>query len=100
MGNWPAREQWEIADSFPTRCVFRRLPQVQLLEEIIPLVVDHDERGEVLDLDPPDRLHPKLGILHHFDLLDAVLRKVRCGAADGGEVEAAVLLAGLADLTR
>ncbi len=28
------------------------------------LVVDHHERGEVLDLDLPDRLHSQLGVLH------------------------------------
>src|SRR5690348_7312007 len=48
--------------------------EVQLLEEVIALVVDDDEGGEVLDLDLPDRLHAELGIFLHLDLLDAVLR--------------------------
>src|SRR5262244_1131567 len=32
-------------------------------EEVVALVVDDDERGEVLHLDPPDRLHAQLGVL-------------------------------------
>ena len=42
-------------------------------EEVVALVVDDDEGGEVLDLDPPDRLHAELGVLEHLDLADAVL---------------------------
>src|SRR6516165_1335288 len=34
-----------------------RLPQIQRLEEVIPLVVDDDECREVLHLDAPDCLH-------------------------------------------
>src|SRR5689334_9946505 len=41
-------------------------------EEVVALVVDHDERREVDDLDPPDRLHAQLGVLQHLDLADAV----------------------------
>src|SRR5690606_32769785 len=32
----------------------------QVGEEVVALVVGDDERGEVLDLDPPDRLHAEL----------------------------------------
>src|SRR5690606_20259545 len=32
-----------------------------LFEEVVALVVDHHEGGEVLDLDLPDRLHAELG---------------------------------------
>src|SRR3954464_912020 len=67
-------------------------------EEVVALVVDHDEGGEVLDLDLPDRLHPELGILQHLDRLDAVLGEPGGGAADRPEVEAAVLVARLGDL--
>jgi NADPH:quinone reductase len=76
------------------------LTQIQLLEEIVPLVVDDDEGREILDLDAPDRLHAKLGIFDDRDLLDAMLGKVCGGAADGGEIEAAVFLAGVAHLRR
>src|SRR3954454_1943399 len=74
--------------------------QVQLAEEVVALVVDDDEGGEVLDLDLPDRLHAELGVLDDLDLADAVLREARRGAADRAEIEAAVLLAGLAHLFR
>src|SRR4030081_534189 len=76
------------------------LPQVQFLEEIIALVVDDDEGRKVLDLDAPDRFHAELGIFHHPDLLDAVFGEVCCRAADRAEIEAAVLLAGLAHRDR
>src|SRR3979409_662591 len=74
--------------------------QIQFLEEIVALVVDHDEGGEILHLDAPDRLHAELGIFHRLDLLDAVLGQVGGGPADRGEIESAVLLAGLAHLRR
>ena len=35
-------------------------------EEVVALVVDDDERREVLDLDLPDRLHAELGVLEHL----------------------------------
>src|SRR3954468_13085383 len=54
--------------------------QIQLLEEVVALVVDDDERRKVDDLDAPDRFHAELGIFEHLDLLDAVLGKVSRGA--------------------
>src|SRR3546814_19023174 len=42
------------------------------VDEVVALVVDDDEGGEVLDLDLPDRLHPQLGVLDHPALADAV----------------------------
>src|SRR6478735_4320304 len=76
------------------------LPQIQFLEEVVALVVDDAEGREILDLDAPDRLHAEFGIFHHLDLLDAVLGKVRRRTADRAEIEAAVLLAGLAHRDR
>src|SRR6476469_6974735 len=76
------------------------LPQVQLFEEIIALVVDDDEGRKILDLDAPDRFHAEFGILHNLDLLDAVLGEVRRSTTDRAEIEAAVLLAGLAHRDR
>ena len=35
---------------------------LQPLEEVVPLVVDQNEGREALDLDPPDGLHPELGM--------------------------------------
>src|SRR5690348_1516046 len=72
--------------------------QVEFLEEIVALVIDDDEGGEVLDLDAPDRLHTKLWIFHHFDLLDAVLGQIGRRSTNRGEIEAAMLLAGFAYL--
>src|SRR6185312_5839841 len=51
---------------------------------------------EVDDLDAPDRFHAELGIFDDLDLLDAVLGEVRRRTADRTEIEAAMLLAGLA----
>src|SRR6202042_2423462 len=82
----PGRRVWEQLPS----------PQIQLLEEIIALVVDDDEGREIHHLDAPDRFHAEFGIFHYLDLLDAVLGEVRRGTADRAEIEAAVLLAGLA----
>src|ERR1700710_1842135 len=75
-------------------------PKIQFLEEIIALVVDDDEGWKILDLDAPDRFHAELGIFHHLDLLDAVLGEICRGTADRAEIEAAVLLAGLAHRDR
>src|SRR5690606_7044315 len=67
-------------------------------EEVVALVVDDDERGEVLDLDLPHRFHAELGVLQHLDARDAVLREPGRGTTDRAEVEAAVLLARLGNL--
>src|SRR5581483_2320345 len=75
-------------------------PQIQVLEEVVALVVDDDEGGEIDHFNPPDRLHAELGIFQNLDLLDAVLGQVRRRAADGAEIEAAVSLAGLAHRRR
>src|SRR3954447_21154430 len=45
----------------------------RILEEVVALVVNDDERREVLDLDLPDGLHAELLVLDDLDLLDAVL---------------------------
>ena len=66
---------------------------LQLFEEVVALVVNEDECGEVLHLNLPNRLHTKFGIFHALDGLDVVLGEDGSGAADGTEVEAAVLFA-------
>src|ERR1044072_8043826 len=66
-------------------------------EEVVALVVDHDERREVLDLDLPDGLPAELGVLDDLLALAAVVGRGGGGAADRAEVEAAVLVAGLRD---
>ena len=67
----------------------------QVAVEVVAFVVDHDEGGEVFDLDTPDGLHAVFLVLLYFDLLDAVVRKARGRTADRAEVESAVLLAGV-----
>jgi hypothetical protein len=49
------------------------LSEIKFLEEIIALVVDHDESGEVFDLDSPDRFHTEFGIFDDLNSLDAIL---------------------------
>src|SRR5271156_389934 len=75
----------------------RSLPQIQVLEKVVALVVDDDEGGEIDHFDTPDRFHAELGIFDALDFLDAMLGEVCRRPADRGEIEAAVLLAGLAD---
>ena len=74
-----------------------RLPWFQGLEEIITLVINEDECGEVLDLNLPYSLHAQLGILHALDAPDAALGEDSGHAADGAEVETSVLEAGVGD---
>src|SRR3990172_11990463 len=72
----------------------------QLGEEVVPLVVDDDERREVLDVDTKDRLHPQLLVFDDFDLLYGLEREDRRRPSDRAEVEPAVLLAGVRHLAR
>ena len=60
-----------------------------LCEEVVALVVDDDEGGEVLDLDLPDRLHAQLGVLEHLDLGGAASAPPVRGGASGGGARAA-----------
>ena len=53
-----------------------------LLEEVVALVVDEDEGGEVLYLNLVDGLHTQLGIFEELDALDAVHGQDGCGTAD------------------
>ena len=57
------------------------LAGLQLLEEIIALVINEDECGEVLNLNLPDGFHAKLGIL------DA-LERLAVGLAQGNRSQA------------
>src|ERR1700691_5194048 len=42
-------------------------PAGGLGEEVVALVVDDDESGEVLDLDLPHRLHAEFGVFEHVN---------------------------------
>ena len=59
-----------------------RADGLYLLEEVVALVIYKDECGEVLNLDFPDSLHSKLGVLYALDALDVVLCEDGCGTTD------------------
>ena len=71
---------------------------LELLEEVVTLIVNNDEGGEVLDVDLPHGLHTELLHIKDLDLLDGVLREDSRGATNGAQVEALVLLASFGDL--
>ena len=50
-----------------------RSPRLELLEEVVTLIVNEDESGEVFNSDLPDSLHAQLRILYTLDALDAAL---------------------------
>ena len=50
-----------------------RSPGFELLEEVVALIIDKDEGGEVFYCDFPDSLHAQLRILYTLDALDATL---------------------------
>src|SRR4029078_3226719 len=64
------------------------LPEIQLLEEVVALVVDDDEGGEIDYLDAPDRLHAEFRIFNALDLLDAMLGEICRRAPDRRKIEA------------
>src|SRR5947208_3100983 len=72
----------------------------RLTEKIVSFVVDDDERGEIDDLDLPNRLHSELLVFEHLDFLDAVLRQPRCRSSDRPEIESSVQFARFGDLLR
>lgn len=78
--------------------MLHRAPRPHRLEEVVPLVVDQDERGEVLHLDLPDGFHAEFGKLDDFDLFDVLFGQNGRRAADAAEVEAAVFFARVGDL--
>ena len=55
---------------------------LNLLEEVIALVINEDECREVLNLDFPDSLHTKFGVLNALNALDVVLREDSSRATD------------------
>ena len=48
-------------------------PRFELFEEVVALVVDEDEGGEILDGYFPNGFHAELGILYALYALDAAL---------------------------
>src|SRR5258708_6825684 len=89
-----------ITSSRTNLTIEAQLTQIQLLEEVVALVVDDDESREIHHVNAPDRLHAEFRVFHHLDLLDAVFGEIGCRTPDRTEIEAAVLLAGLAHRDR
>ena len=54
---------------------------LDLLEEVVALVVDEDESGEVFHLNLPDSFHAQFGIFEALDTLDIVLGENGCRTA-------------------
>ena len=52
------------------------------IKEVIALIVDDDEGGEILDFNFPDRFHAELFVFNDFNFGDAVLRQT-CGRTFG-----------------
>ena len=69
-----------------------------LREEIVALVVHQNEGGEVLHLNLPDGFHAQFRVFQQFHLPDVILGQDGGGTADGTQVKAAVLLAGVRHL--
>ena len=83
-------------------CRFVRLNQralsVEVGVKVLPLVIDDDEGREILDFDLPHRFHTEIFEFQDFDVFDAVFGQPCGRAADGSQIEAPVLPAGLAHL--
>ena len=72
-------------------------PRLQGLKEVITLIIDQDEGGEVLNINLPDSLHAEFGILYALDALNAALRQNGSDTTDRAQIEAAILLTCLCD---
>ena len=70
---------------------------IDQVEKVVALVIDHDECGEVLNLDLPHRLHTQLGVFQDFNFGDAVLGQSSGRSTNRTQIETTVLLAGIGD---
>jgi len=43
------------------------LAQIQFLEKIVPLIVDHNKCGKIFDFYAPNRFHSQFRIFQHLD---------------------------------
>ena len=84
----PERHTYFVDSTVDVLLLATGAPRLELLEEIVALVVNKDEGGEVLHGYLPDGFHAEFGILHTFDALDAALRQNCSHATNGAEVEA------------
>ena len=99
-GGFPYGRQ--AGDAFPSGVIdvanallFTACPGLQLFKEVVSLVVNKDEGREVLDGNLPDGFHTEFGILNAFDARYAALRQHCRHAADGSQIETAMLFTGV-----
>lgn len=69
-----------------------------MLKEVVTLIINEDECGEVFHFDFPHSLHAKFGIFYALNALDVLLRKDGSGSTDRAQVEATVLFASVGNL--
>ena len=88
----------QAGDAFPSGVIdvanallFTACPGLQLLKKVVSLVVNQYESGEVLNGNLPDGFHTQFGILNAFDARYAALRQHCRHAADGSQIETAML---------
>ena len=84
-------------------CLFKQHTSFRLkqsIKEVVTLVVDEEEGGEVDHVNLPDGLHTEFRIFQALHLLDVLLGQDGSRTTDGAQVEASVLLAGIGHLLR
>ena len=64
-------------------------------EEIVALVIYQNEGGEIFHFNFPDGFHAQFRVFQQFHFFDVVLGQNGGRAADGAQVKAAVLPAGI-----
>ena len=72
-----------------------RCPGFELLEEVVALIIDKDEGGEVFNSNLPDSLHTQFGIFNTLNALDAALRENGSYTTNSAAVATTVLLASI-----
>ena len=60
-------------------------------EEIVPFVIDDDERRKLLDIDSENRFHAELFVFDDLHVFDGLESENRRRPTDGAEIEASVL---------
>ena len=72
----------------------------QSIEEVVALVIDEEEGGEVNNVNLPDSFHAQFRIFQTLDLLDVFLGQHGSRTTDGTQIETTVLLASISHLLR
>ena len=80
--------------------LYTRQDLEQSIEEVVALVVDEEEGGEVDNVNLPDGFHAQFRIFQALDLLDVFLGQHGSRTAYGTQIETAILLASVSHLLR